>query len=230
VKHIFLISFFLFFSLSCFSQDSIRKQNRLTATIAENFYVLKANEQIKNGLYQATYRRHTALASGMYLNNKKNGIWHFYDLNGLLVENFDFSRGTLLYERADDLLSAQQIRYAFDDSITDSIKVTKPIKPGGRYFGYLSYIRIVKLSDDFIGTDLSAFTAVLELLISPGGRLADYKVHIKTDDFERVTTFSTELIDDEDKIFIPATINGKPVISRIFVKCRITANGDLDVF
>jgi hypothetical protein len=230
VQKILLFSFFLFFSISSFSQDSTRKKNRLTSTITETFYVLKNNEQIKNGLYQATYMHHTALASGNYLNNVKTGIWHFYDLNGLLVENFDFIKGKLLYERPDDLLSAQQIRYAFDDAITDSALITKPVKPGGRYFGYLPFITIYKLSDDFVGTDLSAFTAVLELLISPQGRLADFKVHIKTDDFERVTSFSTELFNDEAKRFIPATINGTPVISRIFVRCRITSNGELDVY
>lgn len=230
MKRILLFILFLLFTLNCFSQDSVLKKNRLTATITEKFFVLKSDGQTKNGLYQAVYMHHIVIASGIYLNNKKAGIWHFYDLNGSLIENFDFTHYILSYEKPDDLISAQQIRYEFDDTITDSNRVTKPIKPGGRYFGYIPYLKIFKLSDDFIGTDMSFFTAVLELLISPGGRLADFKVHIKTDDFERITSFSTELIDEDDKIFIPATINNEPVISRIFIKCRITSNGELDVF
>jgi len=229
VRRILFFILLSFFACKCTAQDSTSERNRLTGTIVENFYVLKSNKQIKTGQYTSIYRHNTALASGRYSNNKKVGIWHFYDTRGLLVENFNYSRNALLYERPDDSVSNQQIRYAFDDTIPDSNDVTKPIKPGGRYYGYLPYLKLFKLSDDFIGTDPSLFTAVLEILVSPGGRLADFKVHIKSDDFERITTFSTELIDNEDKVFIPATINGRPVISRIFVKCRITIDGELDI-
>jgi len=229
VRRILFFILLSFFACKCSAQDSTSVRNRLTGTIVENFYVLRSNKQIKTGQYTAVYRHSTALASGRYLNNKKVGIWHFYDTGGILIENFDYSRNVLLYEKPDDTVSEQQIRYAFDDTITNSTHVTKPIKPGGRYYGYLPYLNLFKLSDDFIGTDPSLFSAVLEILVSPGGRLADFKVHIKSDDFERITTFSTELIDNEDKIFIPATINGRPVISRIFVKCRLTINGELDV-
>ena len=219
----------LLFSANSFAQDSIRKKNQLTETVSERFFVLKTDKEPKNGLYQAIYRHKTALATGFYSNNKRAGTWHFYDTHGTLVENFNYDRNVLLYERPDDIASETQIRYDFDNKITDSDVVTKPIKPGGRYYGYIPYIKVFRLSDDFIGTDFSLFTAVLELLVSPGGRLADFKVHIRSEDFERTTTFSTELINDEDKIFIPATINRQPVLSRIFVKCRITDNGELDI-
>lgn len=207
----------------------MRKKNRLTESVVERFFVLKSDKETKNGLYQAIYKRNIPLASGMYTNNKKTGIWHFFDLSGTLIENFDYSRNRLLYEKPDDIISETQIQYSFDDSIANTDKVTKPIKPGGRYFGYIPYLKIFKLSDDFIDTDPRLFIAVLEILVSPGGRLADFKVHIKSADFERITTFSTELIDDEDKVFIPATLNGRPIMSRIFVKCRLTDDGNLDV-
>jgi len=230
VKRIFVVfCLLIIFTCKAFSQDSTQKKERLTATIIANYYVLKADKQTKTGLYQAIYRHHMALASGRYSNNKRTGVWHFYNKQNELLENFDYDNNKLLYEKADDSISAQQIQYDFDDTITESSKVTKPIKPGGRYFGYIPYLQLFKLSDDFTGTDFSNFTAVLEILVSPGGRLADFKVHIKSDEFERITTFSTELIDEQDKQFIPATINGKPVLSRIFVKCRLTDDGELDI-
>jgi len=212
-----------------YAQDTVRQKNRLTESVTERFFVLKSDKQTKKGLYQAIYKRNIPLASGMYTNNKKTGIWHFFDLTGSLVENFDYDRNVLTYEKPDDILSETQIQYDFDDSIANSDRVTKPIKVGGRYFAYIPYMRIFKLSDDFIDTNPRLFSAILELLVSPGGRLADFKIHIKSSDFERTTTFSTELFNEEDKIFIPATLNGKPVMSRIFVRCRLTDDGNLDV-
>ena len=225
-----LITIIVFFVCHCQAQDMVKKRNRLTPSVVETFFVLKSDKEIKQGLYQAVYSHNIPLASGRYANNKKVGMWHFYDLNGTLLENFDYDRNAMLYEKPDNVLSEVQIQYAFDNKIADSDKITKPIKPGGRYFGYIPYMRMFKLSDDFIGTDTRLFTAVLELLVSPGGRLADFKVHIKSNDFERTTTFSTELFSDEDKLFVPATINGQPVLSRIFVKCKLTDTGELDVY
>ena len=228
-KKFILVNIFVFFIFNCRAQDTVKKKNRLTPSVVETFFVLKSDKETKQGLYQAVYRGEVPLASGRYFNNKRVGKWHFYDLNGILLENFDYDRNTILYEKADNVLSQVQIQYSFDNKITDSDRITKPIKPGGRIFGYIPYMQVFKLSNDYIGTDTRLFTAILEILVSPGGRLADFKVHIKSDDSERITTFSPELLSDEDKVFVPATINGEPVISRIFVKCRLTDTGELDV-
>ena len=220
----------LLFTSQGFTQDSLRVKIRLTETVTERFFVKTTSRQTKTGTYLALYKHDIPLAIGKYLNNKRVGTWHFYDKTGTIVENFNYDNNLLLYEKPDDSISQRQIRYSFDDSIKSNDYVTKPVKPGGRYYGYLPYLRLYKLSDDFANTDFSLFTAELEILVSPGGRLADFKVHIKSDDFERVTSFSTELIDAEDRLFAPATINHQPVISTIFVKCRITDEGELDIY
>jgi hypothetical protein len=229
LKKILLFSLVIF-ARNCLAQDSTSVRNRLTETITERYFVKRDNEHTKTGLYQALYKHNTPLASGKYFNNKRIGVWHFFDKAGILIENFNYNNDILLYEKPDDTISEQHIRYSFDDTIKRDDYVTKPIKPGGRYYGYLPYLRVFKLSDDFENTDFSFFTAVLEILVSPGGRLADFKVHIQSEDFERITTFSTELIDEEDRIFVPATINHEPVISTVYVKCRITGNGELDIY
>jgi hypothetical protein len=230
VKKIILVAIVAFFVCDCYAQDTVKRKNRLTPSVTETFFVLKSDKETKQGLYQAVFKRDIPLASGKYANNKRIGVWHFYDLNGTLIENFDYDRKILTYEKPDDILSETQIQYNFDaDSIKNTDILTKPMKPGGRYFGYIPYLKIFKLSDDYIGTDPRLFVAVLELLISPGGRLADFKVHIKSQDSDRTTTFSTELFNEEDKAFIPATVNYKPIMSRIFVRCRLTDTGELDI-
>lgn len=229
MKKVILFIIILIFVDRVEAQDSVMKKNRLTQSVVEQFFVLKSNKEVKQGLYQALYRRRIALASGIYANNKRVGIWHYYDKYGRLAQNFNYEYNSITWELADDSLTSMHIRYGFDVKIADSDRVTKPMKVGGIYYGYLPYLELFKLSDDYAGTDFSQFTATLEILVSPGGRLADFKVHIKSPFDERITTFSTQLIDADDRLFVPATINREPVLSRIFVRCRITDEGELDI-
>jgi hypothetical protein len=216
---------------NCFSQDTVKRRDRLTQSVSEEYFVLKSDKTIKQGLYQAIYGRDIALASGDYLNNKQVGIWHFYDTNGRLVQNFDFNLNSIIYEEPDNYISGMHIKYSFDDTIGNHDRVTKPIKIGGRCYGYIPYLSLFRLSDDYANSDFTQLNAILEILVSPGGRLADFKIHIQgSDDSERITSFSPDLIDENDRLFVPATINGKPVLCRIFVRCRITGLGQLDVF
>lgn len=226
----------LLFITTCFAQDTtkqmetVKQKNRITQSVTEIFNVLKADKQTKQGIYQAVYNRNTALASGLYENNKRKGMWHFYDTNGNLVENFNYDSGALTYEEPMNAYNEYRIAYAFDKKYTDSDVVTKPIKPGGRCFGYIPYLNIFELPNSFADVDLSYYSAVLELLVSPGGRLADIKVHIRSSTDEYITEMSTELIDEQDRIFIPATMNRQPILSRIFLRCRLTMDGALDVY
>jgi len=230
-KYSLLFIMIFCFLNNCFSQDTVKRHNRLTQSVMEDYFVLKTDKTIKQGLYQAIYGRNTAIASGAYLNNERVGIWHFYDSYGRPVQNFNYDNNTIIYEEPDSYITQHFIRYKFDDKITDSTKISKPMKIGGRCYGYIPYLSIFRLTDDYANTDFTSFSAVLEILVSPGGRLADFKVHIQSsDDDERITSFSPDLIDEKDRLFVPATINGKPVLCRIFVRCRITSDGQLDIY
>jgi hypothetical protein len=219
----------LFSITNCFAQETVVKKDRLTESVIEIYHVLKADKQTKQGLYQAEYNGHSPLASGEYTNGKRTGTWHFYDTYGQIIENFDYDTQTFLYEEPVSEYTKSKIIYGFDTAFTNTDRVTKPMKPGGRCFGYINYLKLYQLSYDLYNINPSEFTGVLELLISPLGRLADIKIHLKSNYFERTTTFSPELIDDDDKLFIPATINNQPVMCRIFLKCRLTAYGELDI-
>lgn len=231
-----LLTITLFYIGTCFAQDTVKsnretidQKNRLTETVTETYKVLKADKKTKEGLYTAIYKRKTALAVGRYIDDKRAGTWHFYDTNGQLVENFDYDNLDLLYEEPMDSLSQTKIVYSFDHKFTDSDRVTRPLKIGGRCFGFIPYLKVYTLSEDLYGINLYTAVAILEVLVSPGGRLADFKVHIHSNGYEKVTSFSPELIAEDDKVFIPATLNHKPILSRIFIKCRLTNYGELDV-
>jgi hypothetical protein len=229
VRKYILLAITLLYTCALFAQQTTEQKNRLTETVTEVFNVLKTDKTIKQGMYTALHKRKTALAIGKYENNKRIGVWHFYDTKERLVQNFNYDNASLMYEEPMDSLSQTKIVYGFDTTYTENDHVTKPMKIGGRCFGYIPYLKVYTLSEDLYGINLYTAYAILEVLVSPGGRLADFKVHIGSQGYERVTTFSPELINEEDKIFVPATFNHKPIISRIFIKCRISDGGDLDV-
>jgi hypothetical protein len=220
--------FILFFITNCFSQETIEKKNRLTDEVTERFHVLKNNEQIKEGLYQALFKRKLAVASGKYTQGKKTGVWYFYNNKGTVVQIYNYDKDSLRYESREDTTSS--LRYLIDKVISDTDKVTKPIKVGGRYYGYLPYLGLYKIPFNPYEYGTFDLAAVVELLISPLGRLAEYKVHLFSpyNNYNPITTMDIRLFKEEDRKFIPATYNGKPVLSRIIISCRVTIDGGLD--
>lgn len=231
MKRFYLLLLICLTALYSKGQDTTLKKNRLTESVKEKYSVLKNDNNYRQGSYRAYFLNKTVIASGTYQANEKSGIWHFYDIWGRLVEVFDYSNNRLLDEEKIDYVSRQHISYSFDRDLNDTDKLTKPIRVGGRCFGYIPYLQLFHLPiDNSIDARMLNLKAVMELLISPGGRLADLKIHIMAaNTSDRITTFSPDIFSNDDRQFIPATLNGKPVISRIFLLCSITADGGLDV-
>ena len=224
-----LFPVFILFSVNyCLSQDNPEKKNRLTTDVTEKYHVLADSPTVKDGIYQAFYNRKQLIAYGNYKKGKKVGLWQFYNGRGAILETYDFDRDTIVYEAFENRRS--NLRYYVDRKLTDSDLTTKPYRMGGRYYGYLPFLMGFKapfIPDD--GTE-ALYTVDVELLISPLGRLADYKVSIVGPAFSQTITLSTAIFSEEDKKFFPAKINGKPVICRILIRCRLKADGNIDFY
>jgi len=230
-KKLFSILLIFFCLPECYAQETVEKKNRLTDNVTERYFVLKNNDQVKDGLYQALYKRKTAIASGKFTNGKKTGMWYFYDPKGAVIQTYDYTKDSLIYEGREDTTS--DFRYLIDKLITDTDRVTKPMKAGGRYYGYLPYLGLYRTSFDPYVYGTGGYVAVVELLVSPLGRLASYKVRLVSvwsGDFDQTTNMDIKLFKEEDRKFIPATFNGEPILSRIVIKCRLTTSGGLDFF
>ncbi|RFZ85422.1 hypothetical protein DYU05_07440 [Mucilaginibacter terrenus] len=208
------------------AQELTQRKNRLTDSVTEVYQTYKENKNIMHGLYQALYKKSTPVASGMYNKNVRVGIWRFFDSKGRLIETYDYDNKELKFEGREDITSA--LRYFVDRDLDSTAKVTKPIKIGGRYYGYIPYLRLFTLPRDLSDINKNIFSAVVELLVSPYGRLADYKVHLVAPNFERVINMNTHLPDPADMVFTPATLNGEGISCRIMIKAYITDDGHLD--
>jgi hypothetical protein len=226
-KNILLITC-IFYITNGFAQEIIERKARLTNLVIEKYQaVIKTDREVKQGLYQAFYNKKIIIASGKYTNDKRTGMWHFYNTSKTLVENFNYDTNRLLYEAPEDTTS--NIRYVVDDKLNDTDRVTKPIRPGGRYYGYVPYLRQFKLPDDMGDIDRRTITVILELLVSPGGRLADYKIHVNGLNYQQIIPVNINRLSDEDKMFVPASLNYQPISSRIFIECYINNHDDIDM-
>jgi hypothetical protein len=221
----------VFIQQVCRAQPTREKTTRLTDSVTEVFHVLKTNKYVKHGLYQALYGEKTLLATGMYEDGKKAGVWRYFNPEGKLMQIYDYSSRQAHFEAPEDTTS--DMRYLLDKTLAKGDKATKPIKTGGRYFGYLTYLRLFKLPAAYAShpeVQLNEVKTTVELLISPGGRLADYKVHINNGMQDNVIRMNTNLPDEEDKLFTPATLNGEAVACRIIIRAYITEKGALDFY
>jgi hypothetical protein len=231
IKNILLLTFSFIYAINCFSQEIIEKKDRLNDNVIEKFEVLKDNEQVKSGPYQALYKRKTPIAMGNFATGKRTGLWRFYDPKGRLMQIYNFDKDSLKYE-APEYTATSDFWYIIDKEISDTDKITKPLKAGGRYYGYLPYLGLYKIPFNPYQYGTPGCMAVVELLISPLGRLAGYKVRAVCSvfDYDQTITMDVRLFKEEDKKFIPATYNGEPILSRILIKCRVTDSGGLDFF
>lgn len=231
MKNIFFILFTIFFGITnCFAQDTVERKNRLSDSLIERFYVLKSDPKIKQGPYIVLLNRKTPIARGRYNNNNKTGTWFFFDPEGKLVERYNYDKNKFLYEAPP--YASEDLSYLLDDSLKNGDKITMPVKIGGVYFGYIPYVNLFHLPFDDEDFDTYNFDAYIELLISPMGRLADYNVRVVSAYYEYDQTFNLDvnLFSEADRTFVPATLNGVPVISRVLIKCFVTTSGGLDFY
>jgi hypothetical protein len=212
------------------AQETIEVSNKLSPELTEKYHVLKSNNEVKQGLYQAIYKRKTVIASGGYTEGKKTGMWHFYDPAGKVIQHYNYSTKELLYLAPQD--STKYIEYNFDKKVTNSDRGTIPVRIGGNFYGYLPYIKLFKIASQDLYSSLSLY-AILQLLISPYGRLAECKLLIKDKVDQRVVDtyiLNNELLSDEDRTFVPATINHENVSATINILCKIQPDGSISIY
>ncbi|MDB5128968.1 hypothetical protein [Mucilaginibacter sp.] len=214
---------------NCYAQDTLEIKRKISGDVTEVFKVLARDVNTRQGLFRALYKNKIPVASGMFENDKKVGLWKFADPKGTIIQTYDYSTNRLFYEAPED--TSSHLRYFVDKTLMPGDKVTKPIKIGGIYYGYLPYLTLFTLPKEYKEIDRELVTAVVELLVSPGGRLADFKVNLIADPTGRpfkTVNMNIKLPDPADVIFIPAKLNDEPIACRIIIRCVINSRGHLD--
>ncbi|PTQ97982.1 hypothetical protein C8P68_103141 [Mucilaginibacter yixingensis] len=227
MRAIFLFAFFVSLSTISVGQDTVSVVQKAGKNITARYRVLKNKPDVKAGLYQLAGKKNNAIAFGVYNNNKRAGIWRFFDDQSKLMQVFDYNTDTLKYEAPEG--ESTTFNYVFDKKITRADLVTKPVRIGGRYYGYLPYLNLFEKPADLFDAPNSNIRVNIELLISPYGRLADFTYHVMIGSYARDLNVNINVMNDEDKTFIPGTINGEAVPTRIFIKCVVKDKHTLEL-
>lgn len=222
VKKILTIISLVLSTYCCFAQETVERSRKLTPEVTEKYQVLKSDYSVMQGTY-AAYLKKVLVAAGNYNKSIKTGTWTFFDAKGKVVQRFNYDKHTLIYEAPHD--STSRIRYVVDDSLKNNPQFTRPVRIGGRYYGYLPYINLIKLPAYVSNLNDMTDRATIELLITPLGRLAEYKLRISAigavnHDDDVVLNVNLNLLKDEDKIFLPATLNSNPIAVSIIIPCN----------
>ncbi|MDN3579251.1 hypothetical protein [Mucilaginibacter flavus] len=225
MKNIPLLIIILLFAKKGFTQETIERSRQTSKHITEKLHVLKSDKSTRQGSCLVIYDKKYAIANGKYDHDVRVGIWHFFTSDGHLVQNYDYNSKEITYEAPEDTLS--NLRYFVDKQLADSDKTTKPFKVGGRYYGYLPYLKLFKLPANLMDINRTVSWAVCELLVSPYGRLAYLKVTLYSGNYTKTFNMNIDLLAEEDKVFVPATVNNQPIGCRIMLKAYIEDDGTL---
>jgi len=214
-----LFTALLFAGCASFAQETVERSRKLTPLVEEKYQALKTDYSVMQGLYSA-YLKKTLVAAGRYDHNKKIGVWTFFTSKGVVCQRFDYTNRTLVYEAPED--STSGVRYVVDDSLKTDFKFSRPVRIGGRFYGYLKYTNLIKLPVNLINLNNETEQAAMELLVSPGGRLAEFKIRIRSRNEQDPSggvalNLNLNLMDEEDKIFVGGKLNDKPVPVRIII-------------
>jgi hypothetical protein len=231
-----LLLFVLFsISLAGYAQDTLQVLDNYAPGVTQKYHVLKSSPNVKDGLYQAFFKRKTILASGPYRKGKRIGLWHFYNMSGKVIQHYNYNTNEPVFLAASEL-PADYMQYEFLPQPLNTDTLTLPIKIGGVLYGYLPYISKFKVKNDIEYS--GEMHGILQILVSPSGRLAEcillvkakvWKVNMWQTDTIETYQLNPELLDEYDKQFIPATVNHQKVSSTIYIYCQIQANGRLSI-
>ncbi|NPV51837.1 MAG: energy transducer TonB [Candidatus Methanofastidiosum sp.] len=83
---------------SAFGQTELKriKIKDKEKSVVETYYVLKNDRNIKNGEY-SRFVNNKKVTTGQYANNKKTGIWTYYDTDNSVDLKYDYDKDSVIF-------------------------------------------------------------------------------------------------------------------------------------
>lgn len=122
-----------------YAQETRKMQNKKGK---ETYHVLKADKNTKQGTYIKRSYEDKILVKGQYENNKKSGIWEFYDLQGELVLKYDYSNDSIVFNEMQDIITNKKYK-VLEPHIGKSL-TREPIYLGGDAYIISEVFRNIK--------------------------------------------------------------------------------------
>jgi len=208
---------------NAFSQDHQTNKKTLSRHLREVYDVLKSDWKIKDGKYTVVNDQDLPVVKGWYAKGRKTGIWTYYDNDGKLVQQYDFSNDSLLLEDKDSL-SAVHADFQIPAGVDDNSKLQPPYKIGGAEYGfYLLY------DERDIPPTVKSSSGKAEmtyvLTIDEKGKLESYMEIYGGENFNDVVIRrSVKGLPAEALEYSAAKVNGQAVRSKISYRIPLDIN------
>jgi len=158
-------------SVNLFGQDTKKKTvSNDYPPYKETFYVLKSDQETKHGEYKKTYGGLSI--KGQFDNNKKVGVWEYYDRNGQLEQKIDFSANKVVSTKPMTLIKDYFVKDG--DSFKDVVPEETPVFQGGQS-GIIYYIWNLRYPADArrMGTEGKV---LISATITQDGKMIDEEI------------------------------------------------------
>lgn len=212
MKNILLIGV-LFLSSTAFAQSRTWVKSRIAKTLVESHQVLTNNKKIKDGEAFIMNNGDQELARGKYKQGVKDSIWNFYSMSGNLIQVYDYTNSKLLYNIADDQTIVHE-RVEIDTTGFVNPKIVASKKIGGINLGFyllfnekLLPLEAKQQKDDVLMEYVFS--------ISETGKLEGFSIDYSSVFYNAENKQSINNLPAEAYEFTPASINGKPVKSKL---------------
>jgi hypothetical protein len=199
----------------------------LSRDLWEVYQVSPANKKVKDGTYEVLNDSKVMLVKGQYKDGKKAGIWEYYS-NGTVVQRYDFTRNEVVFDEPDPN-SFVSSTYSVNAITDEKDTVTPPVKIGGANYGFFLLYDPRSIPSDVKATTSNVAMTYI-FTISDAGKLLDWTVLYKGDSVaeERQRQDIHRLPDDAYE-FVAASVNGKPVQSKLVYVVPINVNHTTEV-
>jgi hypothetical protein len=222
LKFVLLLSICLL-SVSLFGQEVVKKRKHINTIWDAEYEVLASDKKIKHGLFTIINTLNKkVIAIGKYSNNIQSGNWLYYDLDGKLVQRYNFDTKDISFDNP--ILLKANYKFPFELMHTDSVNV--PIKIGGFYYG-LNFVFFEANNQALMYAfrmNLENYKLIQYLHIDENGQLTNWETLVKSSNTEQKFKNSLDNLDNEQKLFLPAIHNKKPISCIMMIEMDLKNN------
>lgn len=195
------------------AQNTVWRKVRIAPTLVENYESDKENKKLKIGECFIVNSSNRELARGKYKNGMKDSIWNYFSQNNDLIQVYDFTNKKLIYNILDEASIVRQ-RSVIDTTGYIKPKVVAPVKIGGLDYGF--YLLYNQRNLPQAAKDQKE-DILMEYIfdISATGKLEDFNIKYTSTFFNAEFKQSIKDLHGDAYEFIPASINGNPVKSKL---------------
>jgi len=167
-----LIPLFLFVPVILYGQKTTLIKNNLTNEV---YSVLKNDNSVKQGEYQKLGGNNVVLIKGYYKNGVLDSVWEFSNSTGEVIQRFDFTNKTLIYNKINDS-DKNKLYKIINDTSSQYVTLDRPpvFVGGADYFMQEIAINIQYPPDAF--TNRITGRVSVSFVIDKNGETGSFKV------------------------------------------------------